>query len=417
MEPEVAAQQDAQPAKARAFSDAEKEQLAKFRQALPDIIKAAGEASTVEVSASLWGVPLLPPDAHDDPRIDVILVKFLRARKNSLDQAREMLTSTLKWRAEFGVDALLDETFPPEIFGVVGYIHGTDKEGRPVTYNFYGGLDNKAVFGDLDRFLRWRVQLHERGMRMLDFADTADMLQVHDYQGVGLFSYDKFARTASRATVQLMSDNYPETLATKIFANVPAWGETIFNIIGRWLSDDTKRKFVVVGAANAYAALADRIDSKDIPDRFGKSETTETLAAVAPSEEEKKKDAAAASSSVSSSLPPPQPAHVDAAADLPTPSASAAGSKSGGDAPQVTAAPEAADNPPNDAAAAGASADSDHNPGHDNEPTAGMRPDENKTAVSNNDPAQEESVDEKEQQPSLKKDDVPPPPPSAAAKP
>ncbi|KAJ1729769.1 Non-classical phosphatidylinositol transfer protein (PITP) [Coemansia sp. Benny D160-2] len=415
MEPEAAAQQDTQPARARAFSDAEKEQLAKFRQALPDIIKAAGEASTVEVSASLWGVPLLPSDANDDPRIDVILVKFLRARKNNLDQAREMLTSTLKWRAEFGVDALLDETFPSEIFGAVGYIHGTDKAGRPVTYNFYGGLDNKTVFGDLDRFLRWRVQLHERGMRMLDFADTADMLQVHDYQGVGLFSYDKFARTASRATVQLMSDNYPETLATKIFANVPAWGETIFNIIGRWLSEDTKRKFVVVGAANAYAALADRIDPKDIPDRFGKSEAAETLAAVAPSEEEKKKKdvaaatEAAASSSVSSSPPPPQPAHVDAAADLPTPSASAADNKSGGDAPQVTAAPEAADNAPNDVVA---------DPDHRDEPTAGMRPDENKTAASSNDPAQEETIDEKDQQSSLKRDDAPPPPPpSAAAKP
>ncbi|KAJ2539897.1 Non-classical phosphatidylinositol transfer protein (PITP), partial [Coemansia sp. RSA 1933] len=293
------------------------------------------------------------------------------------------------WRAEFDIDALMDETFPEDIFGSVGYIHGTDKEGRPVTYNFYGNLDNKTVFGDLDRFLRWRVQLHERGMRMVDFASAADMVQVHDYDGVGLFSYDKYARAASRATVQLMSDNYPETLATKVFANVPSWGETIFNIIGRWLSDETKKKFVVVGAANAYAALAERIDPENIPEKFvaktnddkaGKAEKAEKDADA--SEPAATADGAATKTDADSP-PEPQPAHADAAEDLPAPTATSADGeeKNADDAAaaavveqpaQVTAAPEEND---------GAASD---------EPTAGARPDDNKTAAEND--ASEEEV-------------------------
>ncbi|KAJ1801369.1 Non-classical phosphatidylinositol transfer protein (PITP) [Coemansia sp. RSA 2399] len=360
-----------------AISDVEKAPLVKLREALPDIVKAAGEAATSPVSATLWGVPLQPTDAseQDDPRIDVILAKFLKARNNDLDQAREMLTNTLKWRAEFGVDALLDETFPEDVFGSVGYMHGTDKEGRPVTYNFYGNLDNKAVFGDLERFLRWRVQLHERGMRAVDFVNTSDMVQVHDYDGVGIFSYDKYARAASRATVQVMSDNYPETLATKVFANVPAWGETIFNIIGRWLSDDTKRKFVVVSATNAYAALADRIDPENIPEKF-------KPAATSASEEKPTEPAAATATAEDAATPPePQPAHSDAADDLPAPTATSIQDE--GKKDDAAAAAAAVD----DVAAAQpqpaqvtAAPEEGGDAVSDKEPTAGMRPDENNTA-------------------------------------
>ncbi|KAI8320305.1 CRAL/TRIO domain-containing protein, partial [Martensiomyces pterosporus] len=251
----------------------EKELTSKLRSQLPDIIHEAEKASKEPVSSSLWGVPLLPAlgsssSDEEDLRVDVILLKFLKARSNDIEQARDMLTETLKWRAEYKVDGILDEEFPQDVFAKVGFLYGHDREGRPVTYNYYGNLDNKEVFGDLDRFLRWRVQLHERGMSQLDFVDVADMVQVHDYDGVGLFSYDKFARAASKATIQVMSDNYPETLATKIFANVPGWGETVFSIICRWLSEETKRKFVVVSKASAPKALAERIGEQNIPEAY-----------------------------------------------------------------------------------------------------------------------------------------------------
>jgi hypothetical protein len=63
--------------------------------------------------------------------------------------AREMLTSTLKWRKEFKVDKIITgETFDDTVFGKVGIISGKDCEGRPVrstrattravTYDFFG---------------------------------------------------------------------------------------------------------------------------------------------------------------------------------------------------------------------------------------------------------------------------------------
>ncbi|KAJ2312499.1 Non-classical phosphatidylinositol transfer protein (PITP) [Coemansia sp. RSA 2705] len=316
---------------AQQFSDSESKLIAELREQLPEIAQEAAAATETPVASALWGVELLPSAdaAERDLRVDVILAKFLKARNGDVKLAREMLVNTLKWRAEFGIAGILDEQFPEEVFGNVGYLYGHDGSGRPVTYNFYGGLDNKLVFGDLERFLRWRVQLHERGMQQLDFVDVADMVQVHDYEGVGLLSYDKFARAASKATVQLMSDNYPETLSTKIFANVPGWGETIFNIIGRWLSDETKRKFVVVSKASAPAALVQHI-GEDIPEKF--RAVPEPVADAAPADPEGQEpaagtkdgdlpdsEAAAAGATATSSAPEPQPAHLDAAESLPKP--------------------------------------------------------------------------------------------------
>ena len=59
----------------------------------------------------------------------------------------------LKWRKEFSADTLLEEEFDTSVFNEsVGFMYGEDKEGRPVTYNFYGGLDQSKVFGDVQRY-------------------------------------------------------------------------------------------------------------------------------------------------------------------------------------------------------------------------------------------------------------------------
>lgn len=41
-----------------------------------------------------------------------------------------MLTEALSWREEFDVDQTVNF---PEAFGKLGYVHGKDKAGRPVT--------------------------------------------------------------------------------------------------------------------------------------------------------------------------------------------------------------------------------------------------------------------------------------------
>ena len=100
-----------------------------------------------------------------------------------------MLVATLRWRDEFKVDELMKEEFPQDIFGKLGYIAGKDKEGRPVVYNLYGAItDMKSVFGDVQRFIRWRVQFMEKSIELLDFETIDQMVQVHGMSLTSLFN-------------------------------------------------------------------------------------------------------------------------------------------------------------------------------------------------------------------------------------
>jgi hypothetical protein len=63
-----------------AFTPAEREALSKFKseylqKGLKEAAGESGDMSTLEI----WNVPM----AQEDPRVDVILVKFLRAKYNS----------------------------------------------------------------------------------------------------------------------------------------------------------------------------------------------------------------------------------------------------------------------------------------------------------------------------------------------
>ena len=151
-----------------------------FPAKLPEIFAEVNKDKP-PTSVNIWGVDLAPgspPTAKEA----IVLYKFLKARNMVLADAQTMLLATLKWRQEFDIDAVRAESFPEDVFGKLGVVAGKDKDGRPVTYNLYSeakGPKNAEVFGDVKRFIRWRVQLMERGIELLDFETIGDMVQVH----------------------------------------------------------------------------------------------------------------------------------------------------------------------------------------------------------------------------------------------
>lgn len=160
-----------------------------------------------------------------------------------------MLVATLRWREEFGVDKIPEEKFPEDTFAALGKNFGKDKDGRPVTYNMYGGdIDMKEVFGDVQRFLRyvllyicidakiknwtyrWRVGLMERSIELLNFETHDQVVQIHgkctfrcitwislisrtDYDGVSLTaSRDPNQKAAASEASSIFQNYYPEFL-------------------------------------------------------------------------------------------------------------------------------------------------------------------------------------------------------------
>ncbi|XP_076934068.1 patellin-6-like [Bidens hawaiensis] len=239
----------------------------KALQELKDKLTATSDAT----DASMWGIPLFPTSE----KADVILLKFLRARDFRVQDSLNMLVKCLTWRKEFGADNIVDEDLGfKELEDVVAYMNGYDKEGHPVCYNAYGVFKDKEmyekIFGDnekLKKFLKWRVQVLERGIKMLHFKPGGinSIIQVTDLKDMP----KRELRVASNHILSLFQDNYPEMVARKIFINVPWYFSMLYSMFSPFLTQRTKSKFVLSKEGNAAETLYKYISPEDVPVQYG----------------------------------------------------------------------------------------------------------------------------------------------------
>ncbi|CAL4900904.1 unnamed protein product [Urochloa decumbens] len=221
----------------------------------------------------IWGVPLV----GDDERTDTVLLKFLRAREFKVKEAMAMLKSAVLWRKRFGIDELLGTDLGlPELESVVFY-RGADREGHPVCYNVYGEFQDKELyekaFGDeekRERFLKWRIQLLERGIReQLDFSPSGicSMVQVTDLKNSPPMLGKH--RAVTRQALALLQDNYPEFVNKKVFINVPWWYLAANKVMSPFLTQRTKSKIVFCSPGKSAETLFRYIAPEQVPVQFG----------------------------------------------------------------------------------------------------------------------------------------------------
>ncbi|KAK1398141.1 Patellin-6 [Heracleum sosnowskyi] len=220
---------------------------------------------------SMWGVSLLSGDG----KADVILLKFLRARDFRVQDSLQMLVKCLEWRKEFKADGIVEEDLGfKELEGVVAYMNGYDKQGHPVCYNAYGVFRDKEMyektFGDdvkLEKFLRWRIQVLERGIKLLHFKPGGinSIIQVTDLKDMP----KRELRVASNHILSLFQDNYPEMVARKIFINVPWHFSVLYSVFSPFLTQRTKSKFVISKEGNVAETLYKFIRPENIPVQYG----------------------------------------------------------------------------------------------------------------------------------------------------
>ncbi|KAJ7251455.1 CRAL-TRIO domain-containing protein [Mycena rebaudengoi] len=262
------------------FNDDEWKALAQFRETIPDsLAKAYPEKPDAKTTAiTLWGVRMDPVKPMADPRVSVVLMKFLRASNLNPRVASEMFVATLRWRDEFNVDAAVKELFPQDIFGHLSHIFGHDKAGRPVVYNFYGGQDISAVVGDVDRFLRWRVAFMEKCIERLDFTTVDQIIQVHDCCGV-ITEPTPSTKDAASQVNNIFKCHYPEFLYRKFFVNVPRSVVWLFWLFKAALPTPVTAKMTVVGRGprRIGKALLPYVTTEELPTRYGGTAETQIL--------------------------------------------------------------------------------------------------------------------------------------------
>jgi hypothetical protein len=188
-----------------------------------------------------------------------LLRKFLQANDYDVEEAKSQLVKTLQWRKKFNpLSAAFKETHKSD-FEKLGIVTNVKNDGHNLvtTWNLYGAIENRQqLFADLDGFLRWRVGLMEQGLSLLDFTNESEsyMTQIHDYNNVSILRVDSATRAATKATIEVFRDYYPELLSSKFFVNVPTIMGWMFTFVKPFLPKETLAKFHVVSNGLNLAA-------------------------------------------------------------------------------------------------------------------------------------------------------------------
>ncbi|KAJ1955426.1 hypothetical protein GGI12_005561 [Dipsacomyces acuminosporus] len=186
------------------------------KSSLPPAFASKGDRS---IRDAFWGATLC-----DHP--DVLVLRFLRARKWKVDDALKMLLACLKWRLDEDVDWLIwtgeSELNYALLQRGIGAIHKTDRIGQPVIYIPVKMNDPKAQ--PAEQMIEYTIYLMEVARTLLHpptekvclFFDTTDMT-------LSNMDWDFF-----KTFLHYLENFYPECLGLVIIYNAP-W---LFN--GLW---------------------------------------------------------------------------------------------------------------------------------------------------------------------------------------
>lgn len=101
----------------------------------------------------------------------------------------------------------------------------------------------KELFQNVDKFVRYRIGLMEKGLSLLDFtsSDNNYMTQVHDYKGVSVWRMDSDIKNCSKTVIGIFQKYYPELLYAKYFVNVPTVFGWVYDLIKSSLTKPPER--------------------------------------------------------------------------------------------------------------------------------------------------------------------------------
>lgn len=230
----------------------------------------------------LWNIPI----HNGDERTDVILMKFLRAKHFKVNEAFNMLKSTISWRKEFVPDSVIKHksdhlSATDQQLESLVYMHGHDKAGHPVCYNHYGAFQNKEMYHKMafegddqskpNKLLRWRIQGLEKGLQKLDFTpgNVHSMVQVIDLGGSPATFLLQRPRIAKKA-VSLLQDYYPELVAQQIVVNAPWYFPALHTVFSRaFTTAREKHKVVLARPGKSTETLFKYISPEKVPTKYG----------------------------------------------------------------------------------------------------------------------------------------------------
>ena len=213
---------------------------------------------------------------------DLILVRFLRARHHSVEQAFQMFTAHLEWRRKNDIDNILINPLKqnPNYDLLANYlpvwVHGVDKRGVPVIYERLGFMNFASLFTTIPAadFHHFHIHNIEKSKhKRIEVSQTANadlysLTLVEDMSGISVSHLYAPAGTVYKEMLSIDEANYPETLHKIFVINSPFVVETTWKVVKTWLPIETQHKVFIIGE-EFLDKLTTEIDITEIPIEFG----------------------------------------------------------------------------------------------------------------------------------------------------
>ncbi|KAK3985636.1 phosphatidylinositol transfer protein CSR1 [Cladorrhinum sp. PSN332] len=241
---------------------------------------------------------------HDHP--DALVLRFLRARKWDVEKALIMMVSTMNWRAAemkvdedimrhgegWAIEAEKDASDPArqrlahdflvQIRKGISYVHGCDKQGRPLCIvNARMHRQGEQTEESLERYTVYLIETCR--MLLQPPVDTATI--VFDMTGFSMANMDY---TPVKFMIKCFEANYPECLGTVLVHKAPWIFQGIWKVIRGWLDPVVANK---VHFTNNATEMQEFIPIKHIPSSLeGEENWTYQYAEPVAGENDKLKD-------------------------------------------------------------------------------------------------------------------------------
>ncbi|KIM89380.1 hypothetical protein PILCRDRAFT_813304, partial [Piloderma croceum F 1598] len=226
---------------------------------------------------------------HDGDTIgtdDSTLLRFLRARKFNLKDAKKMFADCQEWRKTvegIGIDELyrtLDPFDYPERNEVFKswpiWFHKPDKNGRPLNINSFGGLNLPELYKHISPERHWQtflVSAESLTREVLPASSKAagrtidQAFVIVDLKGFSLHQFWQ-VKALTRNSFQVSQDYFPETMGQLAIVNAPMSFTFIWSIIKPWLSKETADKVDILGS-DYQEVLLRLVDKENLPASLG----------------------------------------------------------------------------------------------------------------------------------------------------
>eukprot|EP01006_Ploeotia_vitrea_P066574 TRINITY_DN95262_c0_g1_i1.p1 TRINITY_DN95262_c0_g1~~TRINITY_DN95262_c0_g1_i1.p1 ORF type:complete len:263 (+),score=46.84 TRINITY_DN95262_c0_g1_i1:52-840(+) len=208
---------------------------------------------------------------------DLMVHRFIVARKGDLNKAAEMLTKHLQWREEYKADVVLDEDFPGIADDYKSGFCGFDFKSNPVYVEFPGKANPSKILDtySTDFLLRWHVCIMETGRKIYSMKQAAGVFVIIDASGLSMGHASKAAISYFKMQSAVDEANYPEHLAYCFIVNASMIFTTIWKMVSVFVDPITREKVKVLGG-DYQETLKQYMDTSLLPPNLGGSKDMPT---------------------------------------------------------------------------------------------------------------------------------------------